>query len=252
MKIKVMSFNLRHPVQGDGINFFPNREPKIASAIQEAAPDLIGFQEATEYSRSFLQKTLSDYVVLGCGRESNYSGESCSIAFRKDRFELISLETKWLSTAPDTVNSFYEGSDQSKYPRVYVHAQLFAPEEGERLHFYNAHLDHKGAMARVLGMTQILQSISSCDAPFVLTGDMNARPDDMAVQLPLKLSCKTVKDATASLSHTFHGFGRYEEGIKIDYIYTDADFSQTYAVEDRPKDGVYISDHFPICTTIEL
>lgn len=252
MKIKVMTFNLRHPVKDDGVNFLPNREKNILSTIETESPDLIGFQEATEYTRAFLSRALSDYVVIGCGREENYSGESCTVAFKKDMFDLISFETKWLSFSPNTVNSFYEGTDQSKYPRVYVHAELFARKEGKRLHFYNTHLDHRGATARVLGMTQIMQSVSECDAPFALTGDMNAPPEDIAIQIPLQITAKQIKDATASLTHTFNGFGRFDEGVKIDYIYTDAEFSNTYAVEDKHENGVYISDHFPVCTTIEI
>ena len=252
MKIKVMTFNLRCPVKEDGENFFPNREKNILWAIESEAPDLIGFQEATDYSYAFLQRSLSDYVVIGCGRDKNYRGESCPIAFKKDMFNIISFETKWLSFTPNTVNSRYEGTDQSKYPRIYTHAELCFGEDGKRLHFYNTHLDHRGEMARVLGMTQIMQSILECDAPFVLTGDMNARPDDKAVQIPLKIDRKEIKDATASIDHTFNGFGKYDNGIKIDYIFTDTEFSETHAVNDDHENGVYISDHYPVCTTIEI
>ena len=252
MDIKVMTFNLRCPVKLDGDNYFPNREGNILAAIQREAPDIIGFQEAADYSRAFLKRSLSDYVVLGCGRGENYRGEACCIAFLRDKFDLISFETKWLSNAPDIAGSFFDGSDQSRCPRLYVHAKLAFGEEGKTLHFYNTHLDHQGAMARVLGMNQILQSVSECDAPFVLTGDMNARSDSLEAQLPLKLKNKKINDATESILYSFHDFGKTEFGVKIDYIYTDLDFSDTHLVEDKHEGGIYISDHYLICTTITI
>ena len=148
------------------------------------------------------------------------------------------------------MGSVYDGSDQSVCPRVFVHAELCFGEEGKRLHFYNTHLDHKGAQARLLGMSQIMQSISKCDAPFVLTGDMNALPTAPETMLPLCFKNKTVKDATACVEHTFHGFGKIESGCKIDYIYTDAEFFDTHAVLDKHENGVYISDHYVLCTTV--
>ena len=255
MKIKVMTFNLRCPVKNDGVNYFPNREANILNAIASEAPDIIGFQEVADYSRQFIKGALGDYVVLGCGREESLNGEACSIAYKRDKFDLISFETKWLSSSPNKAGSRYDGSDQSKCPRVFVHAELACgegDEAGKRLHFYNTHLDHKGAKARFLGMMQITQSISECDAPFVLTGDMNARPSDVEISVPTSLTNKNVQDATADIAHTFHGFGAYSEGYKIDYIYTDAEYSDTYAVEDKHENGVYISDHYPICTTIQI
>ncbi|MBO7207405.1 MAG: endonuclease, partial [Kiritimatiellae bacterium] len=77
MKLKVMTFNLRVDVQADGINYFPNREGRVLETIHTEKPDLIGFQEASDYVRAFLKNNLSDtYTVLGCGREKNYRGEA--------------------------------------------------------------------------------------------------------------------------------------------------------------------------------
>lgn len=252
MNIKVMTFNLRTPVKNDGVNYFPNREGNILEAIDRESPDLIGFQEAADYSRAFLKRSLSDYVVIGCGREKDYTGEACCIAFKKEKFDLISYKTQWLSTSPNISGSRFDGSDQSKCPRIFVHAELALGEDGKRLHFYNTHLDHKGDVAKLLGMTQIMQSISECDAPFVLTGDMNANADSAATQLPLMIETKQIKDATASVEYSFHDFGKTEFGGKIDYIYTDLPFLDTHVVEDKHENGVYISDHYLICTTVMI
>ncbi len=252
MNLKVMTFNLRVDAEGDGINRFPNRESRILDAIRAEDPDLIGFQEAYDHAREFLKRSLSDrYTLLGCGRGKNYRGEACCIAFKRDLFELISFETKFLSSTPNIPASRYAESDQSSCPRLYVHAELSHGELSTPIHFFNTHLDHKGEEARLLGMTQIMQRASEIDGPWILTGDMNALPDARCIRLPLSLSALGITDATAKLTHTFHGFGKYTEGKKIDYIFTNMASTKAYTVKDTPSEGVYISDHYPVCAEIQ-
>ena len=252
MDIKVMSFNMRVPSDKDGKNHFTNRESNILSVIQSEDADLIGFQEATDYSRKFLRDNISGkYTVIGCGRESNFRGESCCIAFKNDKFELVKYETKFLSHTPDVSGSIYSGTDQSRCPRLYIHAEL-ACEDGKIIHFYNTHLDHIGATARFLGMTQIMQSVSECVGRFVLTGDMNALPDSPEIRLPLLCKQKRIVDVTAGIENTFHSYGRKTSNHKIDYIFTDAECKNAYAVEDSHENGIYISDHYPICSILKI
>ena len=247
MKIKVMSFNLRTDTEKDGINYFPNRTERIRDVLTREKPDLIGFQEAREMARDFLNDCLGDdYVILGCGRKEGYVGEGCSLAYRKNLFSLIGYETKFLSPTPDIPASRYEDSDQSPCPRFYQHAQLIAKEQGTPFHFINTHLDHKGKIARVLEMKQLLGQISDLSGKVILTGDMNALPDSDCIAL----TKETLTDATASLSHTFHGYG-HATPIKIDYIFTNGAPLDCYAVPDEPIHGVYISDHYPICAWID-
>lgn len=253
MKLNVMSFNLRVECEGDGINNFPNRRQNVLRAIREENPDLIGFQEATDSAKDFLRQELSDtYVILGCGRSRHSRGESVCLAYRRNLFELISFETFWLSNEPNRPGSRYEGSDQSQCPRMTVHAELSPKGMDETIHFFNTHLDHEGTRARVLGMTQIQQHISTCNGKFVLTGDMNAQPDAPVIQMATKLKSRAVVDATESLTLTFHNYGRITEHCKIDYIFTDGAPLGAHAVADEHRDGVYISDHFPICAEIEF
>ena len=250
MKIKVMTFNLRTDTQGDGINYFPNRTGRILEVIQKEKPDLIGFQEAREMARSLLRDNLcDDYVVLGCGRLEHYSGEGCSLAFRKDRFELVNYESRMLSSTPSIPASRFEGSDQSQYPRMYLHAELQPIGDFATIHFFNTHLDHRGEVAKLLGMSQILQHISDCRGEFVLTGDMNSKPDSQAIAMARAFAGRT--EATEPLTSTFHSFGKMK-GNKIDYIFTNATPTTCYRVEDEGIDGVYITDHYVICAEIEF
>lgn len=250
MELKVMTFNLRVDCPTDGINLFSNRKPKIYKAITDEAPDIIGFQEATDNIRSFLRESLTEYTVLGCGRNADNGGEGVCIAYKKGAFELISFDTFWLSDTPRVAGSVYENTDQSMFPRVTVVAKLRSIKTGKIFNFFNTHLDHKGEQARIKGMKQIFSEIKENDGDFVLVGDMNATPDSECIATALAFD--GVIDATADVGGTFHNFGRRCCEIKIDYIFTNGCSTEAYRLSDEHEDGIYISDHYPVCAVIEL
>ena len=250
MTLKVMTFNLRVPVKGDGINYFPNRRERILACIKQEDPDLIGFQEATDEVREFLRETLGDrYVVLGCGRLQGYRGESAPIAYRKNSFELVNLSTRFLSDTPTLPNTRYENSDQSKYPRMFLHAELSPNGMDRTIHLLNTHLDHLGKDARLLGMRQVLSFAENLSGPIILTGDMNARPNEACITLAKEWG---LRDTAEHVTHTFHGFGEYQENFRIDYVFTNTAVMESHRVEYLPIDGVYVSDHYPVTAMLEI
>ena len=246
-----MTFNLRTRVDFDGINIFDNRLPRVVKVIKDELPDLIGFQEATTLMKRMIEKEISDtYVIVGCGREKTYRGESVCIAYRRELFELVSFDTFWLSDTPDVSGSRYAESDQSPFPRLTVCATLSPEGYDGVINMYNTHLDHKGLQARNMGVEQIMEKIRANGGTFILTGDMNARPDSECIAKLGELD--GVVEATAELTHTFHNYGKISEGYKIDYIYTNAKANGAYTVEDIPVEGVYVSDHYPVCAELEI
>jgi endonuclease/exonuclease/phosphatase family metal-dependent hydrolase len=254
-KLKVFSFNLRVVVPKDGINCFWSRTERIKKVIADHAPDIIGFQEVNDDMRLWLRDTLSDYFLVGCGRNSSYKGEAMVVAYKKDSFELITLDTFWLSATPRVAGSRY-GEDQSLCPRSTTVALLKHNEADKPFAFINTHLDHKGSTARLLGSVQLLQYISELNVPCILTGDFNATPDTREIQVITENDICGLKDLTAGLGGTFHGFGKNdpENMPKIDYIFTNmkADPNEAFAIEDKGIDGVYISDHYPVCAFVEV
>ncbi|MCQ2427552.1 MAG: endonuclease/exonuclease/phosphatase family protein [Clostridia bacterium] len=253
---KVFTFNLRVEAEVDGINHFRNRKGRILDTIKSYSPDLIGFQEANDNMRTWLKSELPalGYTVVGCGRLKDYRGESTPIAFKNSEFELVNLETRWLSGTPGVPGSTFKG-DQSGCPRLMVAAEL-SPVSGENFVFLNTHLDHKGSTARLLGAIEVTQYLSDKGLPFVLTGDMNAWPDTAEIKAftSFKTCGRPVIDATAALGGTFHAFGTREKMSKIDYIFTDmtCDAAKSFVLPDEPKEGIYISDHRPVCAFVEI
>lgn len=251
MQVNVMTFNIRYDTKEDGVNRFDGRKALIKSFLDREKPDVIGFQEVLPHVRAWLCDNLPDYVVLGMGRNPDYTGESVSIAYRKDRFDLVKFDQFWLSDTPDVPGSRYV-VDQSGCPRISVQASLVSRTDGKVFTFANTHLDHVGLHAQVCGASLLMSRLLSENKyPFVLTGDFNARPKDAAIREIVGV--KGVRDLTAPIKETtYHGYGT-QTAYKIDYI-----FSNRKAVKDtlkvhKDKEGdVYLSDHYPVSVTVEL
>lgn len=252
--IKIMSFNIRVEADCDGINHQKNRRSRILATLQREAPDLVGFQEASDDARAWLSSVLTEYTLVGCGRLANYTGEGAPLAFRRDRFELIKLECFMLSDTPAIPGSRYEDSDQSGCPRIATAAVLKHRASGECFLYINTHTDHVGVKARILASRDLLAYIKKAGLPTLLTGDFNAEPDSEEI----RMLADAMTDVTCGLSGTFHHFGRKEKGVppdKIDYIFTTlpADPARAYAVADIPDgNGLYTSDHLPVVGFVAL
>lgn len=253
---KIMSFNMRTDCSSDGINSFAGRRGFIAEKLAEYSPDIIGCQEVRPHMYDWMIENLSEYYVVGGGRGSDRGDEAVCIAFKKNRFYLCDCQTFWLSATPDLPGSRYSG-DQSACPRICTWATL-KPRDGKSFRFYNVHTDHVGSVARVLASNQVLQKISennqrSFMKTFV-TGDFNAGPEDLCIKTMKEYKGTPLVDLSEDSGLTFHAFGqRFDENIKIDYIFADADTKCTdFKVCRDEREGVYLSDHYPIMATVEL
>lgn len=253
-KLTVMTFNLRVEASIDGINHLDNRKGKIMDTITTYAPDLIGFQEARDATREWLRDTLTDYTVIGCGRLADYKGECPPLAFRKDKFMMLSSENFWLSSTPHVPGSKYDGSDQSSCPRMCTVVTLVHLETGKKLVFLNTHTDHLGSLSRILASSQILQYLSGRGLPSIVTGDLNALPDTTEIKMLSASEHFPLTEATAAVKGTFHAFGARSDDnmMKIDYVFSNLPCieEEAFAVPDPHEDGIYISDHRPVMASL--
>ena len=250
--IKVMTFNIRVNVD-KGANDFALRKYRIAELIANEKPDVVGFQEAAESMKAELSDMLEGYYVVGNGRSKTYGGESAAVGFRKDRFELLALETFWLSPTPHVPGSRY-GGDQSSCPRVTTALLLVEKGSDKPFWFINTHLDHVGKDARLLSSVQIMQFISEHREPCVLTGDFNALPDSKEIGVIVANETVGLVDCTAKIDGTFHDYGKIKDNMqKIDYIFTNLPFDadKTYVCPDDAPNGTYYSDHLAVCAYID-
>ena len=254
MIIKAMSFNLRLQTEHDGINEFSKRYPRAFEVVKNESPDVIGFQEVTDYMRSVIEENLTDYTFVGCGRDSDYHGECMLIGYKKD-FILVGLENVWYSNTPSIAGSRYVDIDQSGCPRMYTTALLKHNDVKKPFRFINTHFDHSGEIARYLEALQLTNAIKSYPECFILTGDFNATPESREmIQITRAFDNRPVIDCTSDIGPTFHSYFNLspKERVKIDYIFTDMKCKGAYAIPDPCIDGLCYSDHNAVCALIEL
>ena len=247
----IVTFNIRCDYNHDGINNFKFRKPLILDKINEEKPDIICFQEVLPHVATWLKENLLDYYVIGCGRDENLEDEQVSIAYKKLKFNLMGMEVFWLSETPKVPASRY--INQSICPRVCTVALFQNLETKEIFRVYNTHLDHIGSEARLLGLSQILEQMeltnSFVQAPVILTGDFNAFPDSVEMESLKKYP--HLIDLTVKIAGTYHDYGKLKELNKIDYIIVDDYFKcNSVTIWDTCKEGVYLSDHYPVCVEI--
>ena len=221
--MKIVTFNIRCDFGQDGANNFEFRKPLI---------------------------------LVGCGRTADYQDEAMTIAVRNETSELLGLEVFWLSPTPYVPGSRYE--NQSECPRTCAMAIIKNQDFPGPIRVYNTHLDHIGAQARMKGLSQILRQMEDDSdklaLPSVLMGDFNAYPDSVELTPINDFVSLGLKDITAQIPLTYHNYhlGQEETG-KIDYIYITEPFQvkDVRRWEDE-ENGVYLSDHYPICAELTL
>ena len=264
MKLKFLSYNIRtlfsHPA--DGVNSFIHRAGMILEKISSDRPDVICFQEVSDPIRRFLNSYLNEYILVGVGRLADYSGEGLSIAYRKDCIELLSLEHFWLSPTPHIPGSRYEV--QSQYPRVCQMVTVKHQNIATPICLYNVHLDHISDQARIQGMKQILQTLIQKytlePLPVMIMGDFNALPESETVRFCKENEVLPLIDLSADSGATFHNFGKEDAAQwaidkKIDYIFADEETSKheyTITKWEDSQNGIYLSDHYPLCCEIDF
>lgn len=222
--------------------------------MEKEKPDIIGFQEVTEPILKLLERLLADYRIVGHFRNENYTGSGDFIAFKKDKYQLLGCETRWLSPTPFVVDSRFE--NQSPFARSCVMAMLKNNETNKPLRIFSTHLDHISDEAKISGIKCVYDFIdemnSRLNMPYVLMGDFNSTPDSETIKYCN--SRNDIKDVSAGIAKTCHGFGKCDVG-KIDYIYMSneiADKVTDVCVWDDVSSGIYLSDHYPVCAKLEF
>lgn len=247
--MKFVTFNIRCDYNQDGRNNFCFRKPLILEKLGQEKPDIICFQEVLPHVAVWLKAELAEYYVIGCGRSETLEDEQTAIAYRKDRLNLIQMETYWLSETPYTPASRYP--DQSICPRICTEAIFEDLGTKQIFRVVNTHLDHEGSMARAQGLRQIMEKLSRSalfpDAPSIVTGDLNAEPNSTEMAVIKEYPFTNV---TSGIGITYHGYLRTENPCSIDYIFTRGFSCESVEKWTDEKDGIFLSDHYPVCAVL--
>lgn len=253
--IKVVTFNARCVYfdkvgDGDGVRSFVFRAGYIYDKIHNELPDIILFQEFVKEHLDIMKKLFCEYEFIGHFRNEDFTGEGVYTAIKKDKIQVLGIDSYWLSPTPYVPGSRYQ--NQSECPRTCLTVKVRDIESGKIFRVLNTHLDHISDEARIWGVRQILKcackDTEKDNIPFILGGDFNAEPDSKTIRYCNNFEKIKIFDITENIDVTFHGWGK--ERAKIDYIYVTEALKvkvQSVCIWDDKIYGMYLSDHYPVC-----
>jgi endonuclease/exonuclease/phosphatase family metal-dependent hydrolase len=259
-ELKVMTFNVRFDNPGDGINAWAHRVPLVEAYMAEVAPDIVGMQENLHHQNEDLLRIMPGYQYVGTGRDDGrQGGEYSPIFFRSDRFELLGHGQFWLSETPEVPGSI---GWEAVLPRVVAWAWLSDRKSGLDFYVFNTHFSHVSDLARRKSMKFMSEQIRKIagDSRVIVTGDFNITKGselyyDMLAhfyRLNRLQNVELISEAPVSgAQSTFNAFREDVPPRVIDYIFVDNHFRvRSYQVDHIMHNGVYISDHWPVWTSL--
>ncbi len=248
-----MTYNLRYDTPDDEINQWPNRIAKVVTLISKYDPDLIGVQEALQHQINDVQNVLSQYAYVGVGRDDGkQKGEYSAILYKKDRFEIITQNTIWLSETPDVPGS---KSWDAAITRIVTVVTFRDKKTNKEFYNLNTHFDHIGKEARknsvlLLHKFLVTEGLSKSHIPVLISGDFNSEPNEEPYKMMIAKSSRQLFDSKpfSSTTGTFCGF---EVGAMhcrvIDYIFHTVEWEvEKYQVIQDNDGKNYPSDHLPV------
>lgn len=260
--LRVMSFNVRYGTADDGANSWEQRRDLVFSVIGQAAPDLIGTQEALRFQLDELREALPGYGELGVGRtDGDTAGEYTAILYRRDRLRVEDGGTFWLSDTPEVPGSIDWGAN---LPRICTWGRFVDSASATAFYVYNVHFDHESQQSRERSAQLLLDRIAAREHPdpVIVTGDFNAGEHNPAMQLltgdgarpgsRLRDSFRIVHPDAEGVG-TFHGFRGTRSGPKIDAVLVSGAVAVDAAAILRDSRGDrYPSDHFPVTAVVRI
>ncbi len=257
--LHVMTFNVRRRITGTARSRdrWSARRPLLRRLLRREQPGLLGVQEAMPDQAAAIVDALGEeYAFVGRGRERGGRGEGCPVFFDGERLELLAWEQVALSDEPSQAGSRSWGNP---LPRLYVEAVFRDRATGTEFVAINTHLDPFSAKSRVRAAAALRRRIAESERPCVLTGDLNARPGSPAVRE--LLAEDRLQDAwTVARTRltpewgTNPGYRPPRIGAsRIDWIAVTPGIDvECAAIDARPIDGAWPSDHLPVQAVIAL
>ncbi len=253
--IRVTTFNIRYGTAPDGENVWENRKPLIWEFLDSEKPQVMGLQEALYDQVSAFIERYPQYASVGVGRESDGGGEYSALLYDRNQFDVLSAETFWLSDTPTVRGSRTWGAN---FTRTCVWARFLERTTNRIFIVMNTHWDHESQNSRLKSGQLMAKRIREFDPaePLIVMGDFNIGPSDPARQALTEVG---LRDSFLDLHPneeqvgTFHGFTGKPSSDKIDAILVSKQWLVTAAeIVRTERDGVYLSDHYPVTATLEL
>ncbi len=254
--LRVMSYNIRYDNPADGENAWSNRKEFLAEQIRTTNSDILGIQESLPSQVEWLVGALKGYGHAGIGRDENGNGESVTIFFCAERFELTESKTFWLSETPNEISKGWDAAIR----RICTYVRLRDRKTGQILLVLNTHFDHVGPLSRRNSAVLLCKRISDLNNdghPVILLGDFNANQDSSPIEI-LKNDLIEARLAAANVNRpqqgSYNGFDTSKPAEDlIDHIFVSQGISvSNYRMLVEERKGRYPSDHFPVVVELIL
>lgn len=216
-QLKLVNLNIRYNNVNDGENAWALRKDYTIQWLEKQNADVYFFQEVLGEQLRDLAVELDEYQYYGVGREDGLSkGEFSPIFFKKDRFQIISKKTIWLSPTPTIPSKGWDAACE----RIYTQVQLYDRQVKDTIALGNTHWDHVGSEARNHSAQLIAEELSKLPphTPILLGGDFNCTYHDPALQ-KLIGQYQIAGDALLWSTPSYHGFGTSYSSGCIDYVF---------------------------------
>lgn len=249
------TFNIRYANPNDVGNLWADRLPHVASLIQFHQIELVGVQEALNTQLLDLTRELG-YSYIGVGRDDGTEkGEYAAILYNPEKFEILDQGTFWLSPTPEKPSKGWDAA----LNRICTWGK-FKDMRGKIFYVFNIHYDHIGQQAREESSKLVMAQVSLINkenAPAILMGDFNVRPDNAAYSTitsnPDWQDARLISEIPSygpAGSFTSFDWGKMPDGI-IDHVFVKGDLKVIrHGILTDNYGKKYPSDHFPVLVEV--
>jgi endonuclease/exonuclease/phosphatase family metal-dependent hydrolase len=253
-RIGTLSVNLRFGLADDGPFSWSQRKKAYPHLFKAYPMDFIAVQEANDFQVEELDHLLVDYQFIGLRKPAPRFWQN-NVIFYRAPWRCIANDYFFLSPTPDLPSR----ARNSRWPRQCTMG-IFCRGQTEII-CINTHLDFNPEI-QTQSARIILERLQRWPTvlPAFLMGDFNAPPtaECLAVLTAHAASERTCRQRfksafKAPFGGTFHNFTGNANGKHIDWIlYRGHLRIEASEIVKKSFEGVFPSDHFPICARFEL
>lgn len=243
IQLRVMSYNIAAGYGNiDG----------IAEVIAEYQPDVVALQEVDIHwgERSHFQdqvRFLEEKLGMNSffGEIYHFESEGEDTPSRQFGLAILS-KSDIIRQENHPLSRLSTQSEEPGLQQMPGFPQITIEKGGMEIHIFNTHLDYRGdPMVRIAQVAETLEIMDSVDAPIVLAGDLNARPDAPELS-PLFNRLDDVwmqKEGDPGFT-----FPSDQPDRRIDYILHSGHFqvTDTFTVQTEA------SDHLPVVANLVI
>ncbi len=288
---KILGSNILTPGSNQHDPGWRLRMEALVNLLQDVEPDVAGFSEVCDLSHSNQWDALTQHAWIAERYASVYSRsdplqsggtgeEGMGIIYRKDKFELVTSGTKYLTDTPDRPQLSIEEQEKNAealaanpastryYPRKMVYVVLRDKSTGAIFAAVNTHLTHTSVdpdfslilrekQAEVLMQLCTNGSLFEANTPFVVFGDMNAKTNSDQYRVFLKdgrsVDVRYAADrAPNGTQGTYHALTGGNTFIDHMFMSTHDFYARQFRIltdrypSESAGESIHYSDHYAI------